>query len=390
MDPATWRRAQELFDAALGLHGRERREYLERECDGGRELREQVEALLDADARANGLETRLAQGAAELVGDLEREQRSVGEYRVLQKIGSGSAATVYLAERADGSSRDRVAIRLLERGSDAGVILDRFESLRQSLTSLRHPGFARLLGGGLTDAGIPYFATEYVDGQPLDRFCDEHSLGIEERLELFSPVCDAVAYAHLHDVVHGNLSPSNILVTADRQVKILDAGLAGVIGPTPSSARLKARAYASPEQIRSEPVTRASDVFALGIILYEMLSGSRPFRFASNSPAEIERVICQQDVERPSQSAARGLRRRLLGDLDSICLKALQKVPDQRYPSVEELGEDIHRHRTGLPVRGRPNTVFYRTGKFLRRNALVLSAAAAVVIVLVGLVVFSR
>jgi serine/threonine protein kinase len=404
---------------------------LDAACAADPALRAQVETLLAADERAgNFLQTPAAPPVESLVG------RHVGPYRVLREIGRGGMGVVYLAERADDQFRKHVAIKLVKRGMDTDAILRRFRHEQQILAELDHPNIAKLLDGGATEDGLSYFIMDYVEGLPIDRYCDRHKLPTEERLKLFRTVCSAVHYAHQRHIVHRDLKPSNVLVTTEGVPKLLDFGIAKVLHPEESGTgilpvqnRLEACTtttgtalrpmtpdYASPEQVRGAPVAPASDVYSLGILLYELLTGHRPYRVAGRTPQEIERVITEEQPEKPSLvirhvekisdaagaapvmltpesvSATREgrperLGHRLSGDLDNMVLMALRKEPERRYASVEQFSEDIRRHLEGRPVLARKDTVWYRGGKFLRRNKAGVIVAAffmAVLLTLVG------
>jgi tetratricopeptide (TPR) repeat protein len=306
---------------------------------------------------------------------------------------------VYLAERMDGQFDQRVAIKLLKRGVSGMDAERRFLQERQILARLQHPGIARLLDGGVTADGSPFFVMERVEGIPITEFCDTRRLGVEQRLRVFLTVCEAVQYAHRSLVVHRDLKPSNILLDAGGRVKLLDFGIAKLLAQGSEGApagrtalRVMTPEYAAPEQVRGEAVTTATDVYSLGVLLYELLTGERPYGVARGSAGELERAILEQEPARPSdrvKTASPGVvgkdrRRRLRGDLDRIVLRALQKDPERRYPSAEALANDIHRHLEGLPVSARGDGVTYRLSKFLRRHRVVMSAAAVVVLSLVG------
>ena len=315
-----------------------------------------------------------------LVGALEGTR--VGPYRIVREVARGGMGAVFLAERDDGQFEQRVALKLIKRGMDSEEIHGRFLAERQILARLNHPHIARFHDGGVTADGQPWFAMEYVDGLPLTRHCAERGLGLSERLRLFRDVCDAVRYAHQNLVVHRDLKPSNILVTAAGDVKLLDFGIAKLLeGDEESLTRTELRAltpeYAAPEQVRGDPVTTATDVYALGGVLYELLTGHRACRFERPTPAEIERVICTVDPAPPGVS----------GDIDTIVLKALQKDPARRYPSAEALLNDLRRHEQGLPVLARPDSWRYRARKFVQRNRVGVTAAVLVALVLVAGVV---
>ncbi len=314
----------------------------------------------------------------------------IGPYRLVRELGQGGMGVVYLAERADGQFEQRVALKLIKRGMDSDDILRRFLGERQVLARLSHAHIARLLDGGITAEGQPYFAMEYVDGVPLYRYCAERSLGFEDRLRLFRDVCEAVQYAHRSLVVHRDLKPSNILVTSAGEIKLVDFGIAKVLyedvadrSVTRTDQRLMTPDYAAPEQIRGEPVTTATDVYALGAILYQLLTGRTPHQFTGSSRAERYRIILEVDPQPPSRTVpGAGEARRLRGDLDFIVLKALRKDPARRYPSVDALIEDLDRHRTGLPIRARPDSVAYRARKFVGRHRLGATVVALGVLAL--------
>jgi serine/threonine-protein kinase len=404
--PERWSEVERVLDGALDLEPEERASFLERACAGDPALRSDVELLLrDCDRTEGFLEQPAAEYAAPLVRHLEEQLgppargMRIGPYRVVREAGHGGMGAVYLAERDDDQYRKQVALKLVRPGLALDDhLIRRFLEERQILASLDHPHIARLLEGGVTPDGLPWFAMEYVEGTPLDRYADERQLSISQRLALFLTVCDAVQYAHRNLVVHRDLKPANILVTAEGQVKLLDFGIAKLAGESSvagADASAAARRlsvgvrpmtleYASPEQIRGEAVTVASDVYSLGVLLYELLAGQRPYRPAGHQRLELERAILEGEISPPSLAAGDETRRHLRGDLDSIVLKALNKEPSRRYPSADALGEDIRRHLACLPVTARPNTWTYRAGKFIRRRRLGVLAATAVLITLLG------
>ncbi|HEV3409601.1 MAG TPA: protein kinase, partial [Chthoniobacterales bacterium] len=308
-----------------------------------------------------------------------------------REIGRGGLGAVYLAARADDEYRKEVALKLIRRGLDTDDILRRFRTERQILAQLDHPNIARLLDGGTTDDGLPYFAMEYVRGEPINTYCDLHRLKLSERLELFRKVCAAVTYAHQNLVVHRDLKPSNILVTADGEPKLLDFGIAKLLSAdhelvfTQTAPGLRAMTpdYASPEQMKGEKITTASDVYSLGVLLYEVLSGQKPYRVKTRTTEEISRAVTEQEPQRPSTAAATD-GSALRGDLDNIVLKALRKEPERRYSSVEGLAEDLRRYQEGRPVLARPRTFTYRSSKFIRRNKVAVLAATLVLLAILG------
>jgi serine/threonine-protein kinase len=417
IDPERRRAIDDLFDGALDQPPDERAAWLDAHC-GEAELRAEVEALLRAHDSTHPIFDR---NALELAGGLASAPRPerIGVYRVLHELGRGGMGVVYLAERGDGQYRRRVAIKLLRNSPDAEDLTRRFVAERQILASLNHPNIAQLLDGGVTDRHVPFLVMEYVDGVAITTYCDRQRLSIEERLGLFHDVCAAVQHAHQNLVIHRDIKPSNILVTADRRVKLLDFGIAKLINPalgpadqpmTRTAWRVMTPEYASPEQVRGDSLTTASDVYALGVLLYELLSGRRPHRITSGSPQEMAEIIVERDPRLPSVAVsrpeplrpdaaasdaipdaiaeARGLsverlERRLRGDLDAIVLMALRKESARRYGSAELMWEDVQRHLEGLPVIADRGTRWYRARKFLGRYRMEAIATAVVTVSLV-------
>jgi eukaryotic-like serine/threonine-protein kinase len=424
--PERWKRVRELLEEALERSPGDRRAFVAAAAAGDAGLAAEVSRLLDAEEKASDfLETP---AAATLAPERLAEEtdppgtRRVGPYVLHEKVGQGGMGRVYRAVRSEGDYRRQVALKIVNRGMNTEFILRRFRNERQILAGLDHPAIASLYDGGTTDDGLPYFAMEYIEGKDLLAWSDAHRLPTGERLALFLQVCSAVAYAHRNLVVHRDLKPSNILVTPDGTPKLLDFGLAKILNSDVSSrtaevtamgSRLLTPEYASPEQIRGERITTASDVYSLGVLLYELLTGHRPYKLKTREPAEIARAVCEDEPERPSAAVSRvetvpardaegdvtltpesvaatregdpvRLRKRLGGDLDTIVLMCLRKEPERRYGSVELLAEDLRRHLDGRPVRARKDTLGYRTGKFVRRNRVyvaagVLAAASLVI-----------
>jgi len=310
--------------------------------------------------------------------------RRIGSYRLLRRLGEGGMGVVYLGER-EGDYRKRVAVKLVRWALESPEVLGRFHTERQTLAALSHPNIVTLLDGGTTEDGLPYLVMDYVEGQPIDEYCDQRGLSLAERLRLFLQVTAAVQYAHQNLIVHCDLKPSNILVTAEGVPKLLDFGIAKLLAPhspgmtgqlTQAGQRPFTPAYASPEQVRGEPVTTATDVYALGVILFRLLTGQSPYRYRTESAAEMIQAVCSQEPERPSSAVPRERQRRLEGDLDAILLKALRKEPQLRYGSLEQFAEDLRRHLTGRPVLARRGTFRYRASKFVLRNKITVAAAA--------------
>ena len=398
---------QEIADAPEALWDA----LLSERCGDDADLAARVRSLLEAD-RAAG-DTFLEGHALGPVAEGIAPGTRIGVYRIRDMLGHGGMGAVYLAERDDDQFHKRVALKIIRPGMNTRAILERFRAERQILAGLDHPRIARLLDGGVTPDGIPYFAMEYVDGMPIDVWCDHHRLGLRERLELFRSVCAAVQHAHRNLVVHRDIKPGNILVDASGEPRLLDFGIAklidpedepGMAGATATHLRLMTPEYASPEQVTGAPITTATDVYSLGVLLFQLLTGRLPYRLNSRAPREIERIICETVPQRPSiavtgsagESAAgrrphgmrpESLRRHLSGDIDTIVLMALRKEPHRRYGSVELFSEDIRRHLEGLPVRARPDTTTYRLGKFVTRHRIPVAAAILVLLsLLMGIV----
>jgi non-specific serine/threonine protein kinase/serine/threonine-protein kinase len=419
VNPEQWEQIKALLGAALEREPGERSSFLRHACGSDEVLRGELEALLsayDAEKSVPAPPLPAAPGSS-----LEEAGTKIGAYRVIRKIGMGGMGAVYLAVRADDAFQKKVAIKLVQAGVDAEEIAQRFRHERQILAGFDHPNIAKLLDGGTTEQGLPYFVMDYVEGTPIDQYCESHKLQIGERIRLFREVCSAVQYVHQNLVVHRDLKPGNILVTPEGAPKLLDFGIAKLLKPemftslaeaTRVEFRLMTPGYASPEQVRGEPVTTASDVYSLGVILYELLTSCRPYKVTTDSPAELLRAVCEQEPERlstavvladgatrrkntltPKQIAAeRGtlpekLRKQLSGDLDTIVAKALRKEPQRRYASVEQLSEDLRHHLAGLPVSAHRDTWNYRAGKFARRHAAGIAAAALIALSLVAGVV---
>ena len=445
MTAAQWRQVREIFEEAVELDDRTRQLYLAAACADDAELRREVELMLTADEAAPAfLESSpfdQLRSEQSLTSDELPAGERLGPYRLLHQIGRGGMGTVWLAERDDAQFRQQVAIKIIRRGMDTDDILRRFRTERQILATLNHPNIARLLDGGSTPDGRPYYVMEYIAGRSIDEYCAASELSVAERLHLFRSVCAAVSYAHQRLVIHRDLKPSNMLVTDDGTVKLLDFGIARLLTPEAGELTVTATrygimtpAYASPEQASGGSITTASDVYSLGVVLYELLTGQRPYQFTTTRPDEIVRVICEQEPEPPSRirkaevgsrnsefgrqmadgrwqmadgskaevkqsvkpqlpasnfrlptsdflpSAICHLPSVLRGDLDNIVLMALRKDAQRRYASVEQLAEDIRRYLHGLPVLARPDTVGYRVTKFVQRNKVIVTAALIVLL----------
>ncbi len=414
---ARWKTLERLFNEALDRAPDQRAAYLAAACGDDTELRHEVERLLAANAVESMEISRIvAEGAAEAAAVVERAQAGarVGPWQLVRELGRGGMGAVWLAERADAEYKGHAAIKLIRPDRAGRGLIRRFLSERQILADLHHPNIAQLLGGGTTQDGRPWLAMEYIEGEPIDAFCNRRRLDVERRIDLFRKVCAAVQFAHANLVVHRDIKPANILVTEDGTPKLLDFGIAKILDPvaaftaveTATGAQLLTPPYASPEQIRGGPVSTATDGYSLGVVLYELLTGRLPYRVDGELPHQLAEAILAQDPEPPSRAvtqppgttrprapteptttrdvaAERGttverLRRRLSGDLDTILLTALRKEPDRRYASVERFAEDLRRYRERLPVTARPDTWRYRAGKFVKRNRGAVASALTV------------
>jgi serine/threonine protein kinase len=372
MSTDRWRRVRDLFDEAVELPPAEQAAFLDELGAGDEGLRGEVASLLRASAASGEfLETPALSHVAE--NPFREDERSrIGPYAVLRELGHGGMGTVYLAARRDQGFEKTVAVKLVRRGMDTDFVLERFSNERRILADLDHPNIARILDGGSTEDGLPYFVMEYIPGRHLLDEASERGLSVRERLLLFQKVCGAVAYAHRHLVVHRDIKPSNILVTPDGEPKLLDFGLARVLQPdlsdgegdrTATALRFLTPDYASPEQVRGERIATSSDIYSLGVVLYELLVGKRPYRTTGAGVAEIARAVCEQEPPRPGAVVPA-----LRGDCDNIVMTALRKEPERRYASVEAFSDDIGRHLDGRPIHARKDTFGYRAGKFIARH----------------------
>jgi eukaryotic-like serine/threonine-protein kinase len=373
-----------VFDAALEQPAEQRASFLAQRCNGNQAIRSEVEALLAAHARTDNPLSKhafLEDWEAQPGEGAEQTGRRFGAYRVIRELGRGGMATVYLAERADELYQKQVAIKLLDRSWTWTETELRFQQERQILARLDHPNIARLLDAGTSDEGLSYLVMEYVEGKPIHQYCNECALPLSERLRLFTMVCDAVASAHRNLVIHRDLKPSNILVTPDGQPKLLDFGIAKLLEgsewQTSTGLHRMTPQYASPEQVKGEAVTTVSDVYSLGVLLYQLLTGRLPYRAEAVTPLQLGRAVVEDEPIRP-----RTLNPSLAGDLEAILLKTLFKEPEHRYSSVDGLREEIERTLAGLPVKARYDTFSYRAGKFVRRHTAVVVASAVLAVIL--------
>jgi eukaryotic-like serine/threonine-protein kinase len=402
MDAGRYQKIKKIFSQATEISVAARGEFLRKSCDDSAMRREIEKMLVFADDETDDA---LEKNAFEIFAgarDFKLPER-IGNYKIVREIGRGGMGAVYEAVRESRDFRQRAALKIIKRGMDTDAILSRFRQEQKILASLEHPHIARFLDGGVTDDGLPFYAMEYVEGEFIDDYCREKNLSVEERLKLFRQVCAAVLYAHQNLVVHRDLKPSNILVTPDGTPKLLDFGIGKILAPgadeaeigTATQLGMMTPAYASPEQIRGARIGTSSDVYSLGVVLYELLTGQKPYRLSSKSNLEIERAVLESEPPRPSEinsklksqnskTEARNSEfgipnpKSLKGDLDNIILKALRKDAAQRYASVGQFSEDVRRYLEGKPVIARPQTFSYRAAKFIKRNQAAAAAAALV------------
>lgn len=412
MSSNNWVEVKEILDRLLETDMSERAALLEK-LELSPEMKSEVESLLSFETDAEALMNLPAvEFSKDLITDDDLTGQEIGAYRVISELGHGGMGAVYLAERIDGRFSQRVALKMLKRELNTESLRRRFQHEREILASLEHPNIARLLDAGTTDDKVPYIAMEYVDGQPIDEYCNQHSLDLNARLELFRKVCATVNFAHQNLVVHRDLKPSNILVTEDGEPKLLDFGISKILSAdventsTVTKLGVMTPSYASPEQLRNESVTTSTDVYSLGIILYELLSGHRPFEAKEANLKDIFQAVIDVDPPLPSEMWRDQAQPRagdtkdlvksavvthsnvtassIRGDLDNIILKALKKEPERRYSSAENLSNDIKRHLDGLPVTARPDTFSYRAEKFVKRNSISVVAGALILIAIFG------
>ena len=409
MDSTRWQRVQTLFHEAADMPASEQRVFLETHCGGDAGLLSEVLILLEEDARGGSLlDGDVAEVASQIFNDSPSGStpfKEFGPYRIKQALGEGGMGVVYLAEREDLGNQ--VAIKILRDAWVSPARRERFNAEQRTLAQLNHPSIARLYDADTSPDGTPFFVMEFVEGVPLTDFCKTQQCSIAERLRLFRAVCEAVLYAHQHAVIHRDLKPSNILVKSDGSIRLLDFGIAkhlenlgGLVDQTITGLRLMTPAYAAPEQIRGEQVGIQSDVYSLGVVLYELLAGQLPFNLTKCTPSQAEKVLTEQEAEKPSQVAGkaaaaaeangRGVSasRAAWADLDVLCLTAMHKDPQRRYQSVEALIRDVNHYLDGEPLEARADTWRYTLGKFVRRHWRLVSAAAVVFALVVGLVIF--
>ncbi|HEY4949477.1 MAG TPA: tetratricopeptide repeat protein [Candidatus Acidoferrales bacterium] len=409
MDSTRWQKVQSLFHEAADLPASERRVFLETQCGEDAGLVSEVLILLEEDARGGSLlDGDVAEVASQILDDSSPGSlpfKEFGPYKIKQALGEGGMGVVYLAEREDLGNE--VAIKILRDAWVSPARRERFNAEQRTLAQLNHPSIARLYDADTSPDGTPFFVMEYVQGVPLTNFCKAQKCSIPARLRLFRAVCEAVLYAHQHAVIHRDLKPSNILVKADGSIRLLDFGiskhlenLGELVDQTITGLRMMTPAYAAPEQIRGQQIGIQSDVYSLGVVLYELLAGRLPFELSDCTPAQAEKILTEQEAEKPSTVAkkeasaaeANGVAvvasRTAWADLDVLCLTAMHKDPQRRYQSVEALIRDVDHYLDGEPLEARPDTWHYTLGKFVRRHWQLVSASAAMFLLLVGLVIF--
>jgi len=414
-----WQKIKQIFSEALEMDVSERECFVKQACGDDWELMKEVISLLDAHENPGPLDKSPKELRESLFDWLETESykhKAIGNYKIIKVLGRGGMGSVFLAERSDGQYDQRVALKLLRGGFISDNQRQRFLAERQILASLIHKNIARLIDGGITQSGQPWFAMEYVEGLPIDEYCDNNHLTVKERLKLFKDVCNAVQFAHQKLIVHRDLKPSNIFVEDNGTVKLLDFGIAKALKPdeilkgfipiTKTGLLPLTPAYASPEQIRGESITTASDIYQLGILLYELLTGCTPYNVSGLSPGEIERIICESTPSRPSTAVTKipdidsgltpqqisklrntdteQLQRQLRGELDIIILKAMHKEPERRYESAGHIASDINNYFQGKPVSAHPDSYLYRGKKFIYRHKIGVASSVAIILLLIG------
>lgn len=392
MNPERWQAVGDLFDGALAVAAEERPVWIERACEGDDEVRGEVLSLLASyDAEPGGfVQHRIKSALASFyaINPAAPEPTRVGPYRLVRELGRGGMGRVFLAERDDDQYHSQVAIKLVRTGMDTEFIFARFRRERQTLARLQHPNIARLLDGGTTENGLPYIVMEYIDGPSITQFAKQHQLEIPDRLRLFASICSAVDYAHRNFVIHRDVKPGNILVGSDGIPKLLDFGICkllrtDVLSAADTTPGLHTPAYASPEQVSGKAVTPLSDIYSLGVVLYELLTGVIPRDSERRTPQAMGHTARARPVTLPSAAVEENMvARQLYGDLDNIIIRALEAEPERRYESAAQLSEDLHRHLSNEPVHARPLTSRYRALKFVRRNRVEVVATSAVVLAL--------
>ncbi|MDX1640460.1 MAG: serine/threonine-protein kinase [Balneolaceae bacterium] len=411
-----WNRIETILDTALTLSENERTTYINNACQGDGDLIDEVYEMLEAieeSEQVNFLKKNVSDDNKQLIQDFSKINLDadiigtrIGAFQITEQIGSGGMGAVYKADRVDGQFSQQVAIKMLQKGIQSENTIRRFRMEQEILASLKHPNIAQLYDGGVTNDGVPYLVMEYVDGNPIDEYCNKHKKTIKERIELFKDVCLAVQFAHANLVIHRDLKAQNIYVTEEGRVKVLDFGIAKLMDPDLSEQTLLETRpgqkfwtpqYAAPEQVKGENVTISVDVYALGVLLHKLLTDTYPLDLSNKSLAEVQKTITETTPVAPSsslknlektaklrQTSPASLKKTLTGDLDALVLKSVRKEPEYRYDSVSQLTEDLERFEKGLPILARKDTISYRIGKFYRRNKVGIVTALVVLILLIG------
>jgi len=421
-----WDKIKSLFQQTVELPPDQRKTFLDKNCKDDQDLRREIESLIEAHYKS---ETFLEAPPFQITQPETNENSSdqligmrIDKYLIEKKIGEGGMSVVYSAVRADEQFKRRVAIKFIKRGMETDEIIKRFKIEQQTLAGLNHSNIARIIDGGAAENGLSYFVMELIEGRRIDTYCKDKELSVTEKLKLFQKVCSAIQYAHQNLVVHRDIKPGNIFVTADGTPKLLDFGIAKLLDSSSEQAnltrtglRVMTLEYASPEQLMGKQITTATDIYSLGVVLYELLTGYFPYEFKNSFPSEVERVVCTTDPEKPSTAVSRRrekqitakdgdafyhehtsridnknnekIRHRLSGDIDNIVLKAMQKEPERRYSTVEQFSEDIRRHLEGLPIIARKNSIGYRSKKFFERHrAGTISALIILIVIVLGII----
>ncbi|MCB9249981.1 MAG: serine/threonine protein kinase [Ignavibacteriales bacterium] len=420
MNQPDWEKVEKLFEEAIELDKDKRISFLKNKCGNNKKLFDEVVSLLEADENVNPVLDKKASDIINIEEKINFIGQQIGVYKIIKEIATGGMGSVFLAERCDGIFEQKVALKIIKPGLSTIPIIRRFQHERQILANLQHPNIARLFDGGVTEDRRPFFTMEYVDGIPIDEYCDKNKLTINERLNLFIKVCEAVQYAHNNLVIHRDLKPSNILIKNDGTLKLLDFGISKVLSaesnnqdlPTITQAEINLMTpeYSSPEQIKNTQISVSTDVYSLGLILYKLLSGKPAHEFKTRSFHEYEKVVCEQKIPTPSTVLVKSneqieesvlfdisqnrkislskLKKVLNGDLDNICMMALRKEPERRYASAEMLAYDIERYLNSLPILARKESFIYTSKKFIVRHKAAVITAAVLFFIVNGLILF--